>query len=400
MNRVAFSFAAVQMLFVATWTVYVVFLPQLAAQAGIDRRWIIYILMADQAIFAVSDMVVGIAADRVARRFGALARWMLGLTVVSCAAFLLLPFVAPAGSPALLIGVATVWAVTSSALRAPPLTMMGKYVKPPLVPRMAALMLLGLGLANGFGPYLTAALRNTDPRLPFIVASLGLVAAVATVLWAEQHLARADPPPPVTPQPLSSGVLLFFGAVALLALGFQLHFALNTQPLYLRFAQPADLEKLTPVFWVGFGVLMVPAQWAAKRHGAVAVMAAGGLGGALAAGLAPAATSLNALIAWQFFAGGAWGAVLMSATAAAVAIGHTGREGAATGGLCALLAFATLARMGVVAGQWNRDPGFASLLVWLPAALWAAAGIALAALAARTDVGAGRSPATRANPGR
>lgn len=397
MNRVGLCFAAIQMLFVATWTVYVIFLPQLAAQAGIDKRWILYILMADQIVFALSDMVVGIAADRMARRFGALARWMLGLTVVSCAAFVLLPFIAPSGSPVLLLGVAAVWAVTSAALRAPPLTMMGKYVKPPLVPRMAALMLLGLGLANGFGPYLTQALRNSDPRLPFIVASLGLVVVVSTVLWAEKHLARAEPPPPVTPQPLNSGVLLFFGATGLLALGFQLHFALNSAPLYLRFAQPADLERLTPVFWIGFGVLMVPAQWAAKRYGAVRVMAAGGIGGALAAALAPTATTLESLIVWQFIAGGAWGAILMSATSAAVAIGHSGREGAATGGLCALLAVATLARMGIVAGQWNRDPDFVRLLSWLPAALWAAAGIALAVLAVRTDVGTARVIADHAD---
>ncbi|RYF39484.1 MAG: MFS transporter, partial [Comamonadaceae bacterium] len=103
MNRVALCFGAIQLLFVSTWTVYVLFLPQLAAQAGIDKRWIIFILMADQAIFAISDMVVGIASDKVARKFGALARWMVGLTVVSCIAFLALPFAAPAGSPVLFL---------------------------------------------------------------------------------------------------------------------------------------------------------------------------------------------------------------------------------------------------------------------------------------------------------
>lgn len=388
MNRVACSFAAIQMLFVATWTVYVIFLPQLVVQAGIDKRWVIFILMADQAIFAVTDLVVGIAADRVARRFGALARWMLGLTLVSCIAFLLLPFVAPAGSPGLLLAVAGVWAITSSALRAPPLTMMGKYVKPPLVPRMAALMLLGLGLANGLGPYLTVALRNTDPRLPFIVSSLGLLMAVGTVLWAEQRLARVDPPEPVPLRPVTPGVLVFFGAVALAALGFQVHSALNSAPLYLRFTKPAELEYLLPVFWIGFGVLMVPAQWATKRYGGVAVMAVGGICGALAAWLASGAASLDALIGWQFIAGGAWGAVLMSATAAAIAIGRTGREGAAAGGLCALLAIATLARMAIVAGQLNQQPGFAGLLVWLPAALWGLAGLVLLMLAAQTVAGA------------
>lgn len=383
MNRVGLSFSAIQLLFVTTWTVYVIFLPQLAAQAGIDKRWVIFILMADQAVFAITDMVVGIAADKVARKFGALARWMVGLTVVSCVAFLLLPFAAPAGSPGLFLLLGGIWAVTSAALRAPPLTMMGKYVKPPLVPAMAALMLFGLGIANGLGPYLTVALRNSDPRLPFIVSSLGLLVAVLTVLWAEKHLARVDPPAPVPVRPIGAGVVLFYGAVALMALGFQVHFALNAAPQYLRFAKPADLEYLMPVFWIGFGLLMVPAQFATRRLGGIAVMAAGGSIGALAAVLASQAGSLNELIAWQLIAGGAWGCILMSASAAAIAIGHTGREGAATGGLFALLAIATLARMAIVAGQLNQQPGFAQLLVWLPAALWAVAGLVLVVLAAQ-----------------
>jgi hypothetical protein len=38
-------------------------------------------------------------------------------------------------------------------------------------------------------------------------------------------------------------VLGFFAAVALLGLGFQMHFALNSAPLYLRFAKPAELDQ-------------------------------------------------------------------------------------------------------------------------------------------------------------
>ena len=65
MTRVGIYFAAVQFLFVSCWTVYVIFLPQLAAQAGIEKKWVIYILMADQAIFTLMDFSLGVAADRV-----------------------------------------------------------------------------------------------------------------------------------------------------------------------------------------------------------------------------------------------------------------------------------------------------------------------------------------------
>ncbi|MBP9735130.1 MAG: hypothetical protein KBD82_05770, partial [Rhodoferax sp.] len=95
------------------------------------------------------------------------------------------------------------------------------------------------------------------------------------------------------------------------------------------------------------------------------VMASGAVVGALASALAAVAPSLELLLTLQFLAGGAWAAVLMSAMTAAIAIGHVGREGAATGGLFALLAIATFTRMGLVAVQVNKDPVVSALLVWL-----------------------------------
>ncbi|MDZ4255604.1 MAG: hypothetical protein U1A72_23795, partial [Sulfuritalea sp.] len=92
---------------------------------------------------------------------------------------------------------------------------------------------------------------------------------------------------------------------------------------------------------------------------------------------------LEILVALQFLAGGAWAAVLMSAMTSAIAIGHTGREGAATGGLFALLALATLARMAIVATQLKQDAGFAAMLPWLPGLAWAGAALLLAWLALR-----------------
>ncbi|MBI3095001.1 MAG: hypothetical protein HYY97_09030 [Rhodocyclales bacterium] len=91
MTRVGLCFASVQFLFVTCWTVYVIYLPGL-------------------------------------RRIGP---WLLGATVVSGLAFLLLPIVGPAGSPVLLLGAVAVSAVTSSALRAPPMMMLGNYVPAP-----------------------------------------------------------------------------------------------------------------------------------------------------------------------------------------------------------------------------------------------------------------------------
>ncbi|MDO8340713.1 MAG: MFS transporter, partial [Candidatus Woesebacteria bacterium] len=293
MTRVGIYFTAVQFLFVTCWTVYVIFLPQLVAQAGIEKKWVIYILMADQAIFTLMDFSIGVAADRVGRTLGRLGRLLVVLTAVSCAAFLLLPLAAPSGSPLLFLALIAVWAMTSSALRAPPMALLGKYVPAPKLPWVSTLTLLGMGIAGAGAPYLTVSLRGVDPRLPFALSSIALIVAVSAMLWAERHLAgaaaAAPSPQAVVKKPVGAGVALFFCAVALLGLGFQAHFALNSAPLYLRFAKPAELDYLMPVFWIGFNLLIFPACRANERFGGTVVMAAGAVAGALASALAAAA---------------------------------------------------------------------------------------------------------------
>jgi hypothetical protein len=372
--------ALVQFFFALTWTVYVIFLPQLAEAAGIPRGKVIFILMLDQAIFALADFAMGFAADRVSRVFGRLGRLVVLLTLLSCLAFLLLPFSAAAGAP-LFLALIVLWSVTSSALRAPPLMLLGKYAARPAVPWLSALSLFGLGVAGAVSPYLTVALKNADPRLPFALSAIALALATCGILWAERRLAtEARPAAPPVRLRIDGYLLAFLVGAALLGLGFQIHFALNSAPQYLRFAKPADLEWLMPVFWIGFNLLMWPASLWVQRAGGVLVMAAGSVAGALAAAVAALAGSMEVLVAAQFVAGGAWGAVLMSAVAACIALGHTGREGVMTGSLFALLAVATFARMGLVAAQLNKDAQFAPLLAWAPSAAWLLAALLLVLL--------------------
>ena len=81
-------------------------------------------------------------------------------------------------------------------------------------------------------------------------------------------------------------------------------------------------------------------------------------------------------------------------TAAQYTIGHTGREGTIAGGLCALLAVATFARMGVVAAELNKTPAISALLPWAPVALWIVAGAILLAVVARHRAAAASVPSS------
>jgi MFS family permease len=383
-TRVGLYFAFVQFFFALTWTVYVIFLPKLAAQAGIPKQTIVYLLMLDQLIFVCTDFAMGVMADRVTRTLGRIGYIVLAVTIASCVAFVLLPIVAPTGKT-LLIALTALWAASSSALRAPPLMLLGKYAPQSSVPWLSALSLLGLGIAGAIGPYLTIALRDLDPRVPFALSSLALVLATGGIVWAERNLSRvtASAPAAALRARAPPGAVVFLIAALLLGLAFQVHFSINSAAIYLRHAKPDQLPYLMPVFWVGFNILMLPAAIATRRYGGVAVAAIGALVAALASFVAVVANNLELIVLMQLIAGGGWGCVLMSAVSAALAFGHVGREGRITGALFSALAFAAFVRIALVAAQLDKQTDYVAMLQWLPVGAWTLGGVLLLVLLAK-----------------
>jgi MFS family permease len=386
-NSTGVYLAILQLVFTLGWTVYVIYLPRLAAQVGIAPSAVILILMLDQAIFTITDTAMGIFADKITPIVGRLGVFVASLTALSCAAFIALPFVAETGpnAQAAFIALIVIWAITSSALRAPPLTLLGKYAARPQVPFLSALAMLGYGVAGAVSPYLGVTLRSHDPRLPFIISSVVLLITALALSKVERGLAqvpRMDTKQPAPAKPLGKVPAAFIAAMVILALGYQLHSSINSAPFFLRFAKPADLEWLLPVFWIGFNIAMFPASVVVKHRGGLFVMGAAGLLGAIAVVGAETAGSLNMLIAAQFLAGAAWGCMLMSAVSAALAIGTTGAEGKVVGLVFSALALATFARMAAVAGGLQKLPDYAPLLHWAPVACWSVAGAGLLVLAA------------------
>ena len=127
-NSIGVYLAVLQLVFTLGWTTYVIYLPTLCAEVGIAPSAVILILMLDQAVFTITDTAMGIAADRIAPFVGKLGVLVGVLTAISCAAFVALPFVAGTGSGAQVwfIALILIWVVTSSVLRAPPLTLLGR----------------------------------------------------------------------------------------------------------------------------------------------------------------------------------------------------------------------------------------------------------------------------------
>jgi len=386
-NRTGIYLAVLQLVFTLGWTTYVIYLPKLAAQVGIAPTTVILILMLDQAIFTVSDTAMGIAADRIAPFVGRLGVFVGVVTAISCAAFVALPFVAGTGEGAQIwfIVLILIWVVTSSALRAPPLTLLGRHRARPAIPFLASLAMLGYGLAGAVSPYIGVVLRNEDPRLPFLISGVVLLITTLALSRVERSIAQQAPSgsePPAPAKALGQIPMFFIASMVILSLGYQLHFAINSAPFYLRFAKPSELQWLLPVFWIGFNIAMFPASVMVKHRGGLIVMGAAGLFGALAVLGAELAGKLNMLLVAQFVAGAAWGCMLMSAVSAALAIGEIGAEGKVVGLVYSALALATFARMAAVAGGLQKLPEYAPLLHWAPVACWSVAGAGLLVIAA------------------
>src|SRR5258707_2121951 len=222
-NRTGVYLAVLQLVFTLGWTTYVIYLPKLCAEVGIAPTAVILILMLDQAIFTVTDTVMGIAADRIAPFVGRVGIFVGVPTAFSCAAFIALPFVAGTGPGAQVwfIGLILIWVVTSSALRAPPLTLLGKHRARPAVPFLSALAMLGYGLAGAVSPYLGVVLRNQDPRFPFLISSVVLLITALALSKVERSLAEevlVKPPEPT--KPLGPVPMLFIASMVILSPGY------------------------------------------------------------------------------------------------------------------------------------------------------------------------------------
>jgi MFS family permease len=385
-KRTGLYLAILQLVFTLGWTTYLIYLPRLVAEAGIAPSVAMLILMLDQAIFTVSDTAMGIAADRIAPFVGRLGVLVGALTALSCAAFVALPFVAGIGPDGKVwfIALIVVWTTTSSALRAPPLTLL-KHRPRPSIPFLATLAMFGYGLAGAVSPYLGAVLGDYDARLPFVISSAALLVITLALSPIERGLARNLPAhemPRETAKPLGRASIIFIASMVLLALGSQLHLNVNSAPLFLQFVKSDDLEWWVSVFWIGFNLAMFPASIVVRRRGGLIVMGIAGLLGAAVLLGAEYAGNLNTLTAAQFLAGAAWGCMMMSAISASLEIGHGGAEGKVLGLMFSAVAVATFARIAVVVEGLPKLPEYAALLSWAPVACWLVAGAGLLVLVA------------------
>ena len=375
-TRAAWLLAGVELFFSLSWVVYVIFLPDLLARGGVDKRYLPWLLAADQLLFALADWSVGVAVDRARAALRRIGPLLVLLSAVSAVAMLLLPWLA--ATLILFLPMTALWVVTSAALRAPPYVLLSRYAARAAMPRLAGIQLLGLAVAAALAPYLAIVLKGVDPALPFALSALAVGVSALALVRVERAL-PATPKVAVAATAVASdrassaawGQLLVIAL--LLAFGQQLHTAINSVPQFRRLADPALLPWLLPVFWVGFSFGLLLVDRLVRGRGPLPVLQLASAAGALAlsgAAIAPGAGSLPLLVASQFAAGGFWGFILCASIGVAAERGYPLQTGRNTGALMATLAVAAMSRLGLAA---SGAADFGSLLEWLPVAMWGAA---------------------------
>ncbi len=373
----------VQCLLALSWTLYVLFLPGMLAKAGVERRWFVYVLIADQAIFGACDWAAGAFADRIGVVWRRLGRFITVVALLSSAALLAMPWVATGGNAALLLGVIFVWAGTSSALRAPVFALIGRVRESGGSSSrrragMVSIALVGISLAGAIGPYITLLLKAVDPRLPIAVSAASLALAGLWALRADAALPQADA---VDLRPDAQAhhrrrAWSLAGIVMLASFGTQLVTAIVAQPLLQRFVGN-DAVLWATAFWIGFAIGLVPGARVAATDlstgrpligGAVALVVA-----CAAFAIGVVGDALAVFIAGLTLSGAAWGVFTTVVFTSAVSLSD-GRAtvrgaGTASGLLFSAIAVGTLLRLALVAAGLTRD----ALVVWLPDLAWLSA---------------------------
>jgi hypothetical protein len=326
--------------------------------------------------------------DKVEKAIGRLGPIILTFNAISCLAFIALPFVAnlggadATGMQILWITLLVIWIATSSVLRAPPVVLLMKYAAKPQVPRLAALILLGLALGGAISPYLGLVLKEISPYIPFILTGATLWLTTLGLVWIERmprEKAAYTPPKPVPNQFFWPILLSLLGASVFLGLGFQIHYFFNAKASFLQFADKEYLMWLLPVFWIGFKMLVFPGSSFARRFGAINIMSIITPVAVLGTSLVALSGTLNMLIVAQFMTGAAWGILFMCGITASLSLGQGGREGRVLGLWFSMLSITAFIRVILALNDFNpkKSPELALFFDWFPAILWGIASILL-----------------------
>lgn len=340
----------VQCLLAMTWTMYALFLPGMLEQVGLDRRWVIGILVADQLLFAISDWFAGAYSDRLIRLHGTIGRPVAVVTCITALLMAGMPWLARQGAPTPFLLVVLLWSIGSSALRAPVFSLLGKIGGVSRKSGVVCVGLISVSVAGALGPAFTELLRGIDPVLPMALGGAALALAAALAIRVETGLSGiGNAEERRIPRAVTMTIAL---AVLAAALGTQLHSLMAVRPSFARFV-PEAAGWWASSIWLGFALGLPLARSAAASERALC-LAAWAIAAAAALGLlAPWSPSFGVLLLIELAIGAAWAVFSVVTLVIAISLGGANGAGTPAGMIFSALAAAAVIRLLLV---WTGMP--------------------------------------------
>ncbi|PZV13182.1 MAG: MFS transporter [Pseudanabaena sp.] len=231
------SLASVQGAMTLTWIAYAIYLPKFIEQVfGYPpiqaQQFAALILVIENAISVIVEPLFGGLSDRWQRWYSSRMPFIVAAVIASTALFIGLPCVAIFGGAneftrILLLSLAILWAIVMATFRSPVMCLLGIFAGATKLPLAGSVLTLVGGFVASIRPLATKFILGLGAPATFTIASIVLLASVASLRSAMFHIPKNLNPELENSEPFpirdclsNLAIVLFVGAA--IGLGMRL----------------------------------------------------------------------------------------------------------------------------------------------------------------------------------
>ena len=261
------SLASVQGTITLTWIAYGIYLPKFIEQvfgypASQAQQFAALLLVIESAIAIIIEPLFGGLSDRLQRWFSSRMPLIVAGAIASTALFIGLPCVfifggANEATRIILPSLAILWAIVMASFRSPVLCLLGSFAGATQLPLAASVLTLVGGLVASIKPLATNFILRLGAPATFAIASITLLAGVASLRTAMIYIPKKPSPDIKEPLPIRDflanlAIVMLVGAA--IGLGIRLLMG-EVLPRTIK-AELVDFTKLSPEILIGSALII------------------------------------------------------------------------------------------------------------------------------------------------
>ena len=256
--------AGVQGAITLCWLIYNLYIPQLLAEFGFPKSWVVGILIVENALAVVMEPLMGLLSDKMKGRLGTSFPFISFGVILSSALFIAIPcvvtFTPPLAVLRLILPIALIaWALAMMVFRSPVMALLGRYAVPAELPLAASFITFTATAIGAFRPFTAKWLLSLPAIFPFAIASFVMLGTVSIVRRLHPPNTPSDSTraqkTPALPLPQ---LALIFGTGACVAWGSRLLMDALGKLLKIQLAaENVDLQMLGVGIFMAFATIPV-----------------------------------------------------------------------------------------------------------------------------------------------